>query len=188
MIVPVFFWSCCFLLVGVLLADLAYRRYASKKIQGIIENVPTFAAIPTPSIPDYEVLPIQTRDDLILEACIHHPIGPPRGIVVFCPELNGNHWTVLHYGRALIESGFIVLSFDFRNQGRSQHSRAYQPIHWVTSHASKKPEISGTWLDRDWKDSFFEQLAPKKAFHKTYYDRRSVKTRQSSALLKATNR
>lgn len=117
-----------------LVVDFGYRHYASRRIRGIIENVPTFAAVPTPPVPEHDVLSITTEDGVVLEACIHWPDAPAIGVVVFCPELHGNHWTALHYGNALINAGFVLVAFDFRNQGNSQTCSQYQPIHWVTEH------------------------------------------------------
>lgn len=125
-------WIAAGIIVTGVVADFVYRQYASRRIKGIIENVPTFAAIPTSPVPDHEVFSIQTADGIQLQACLHLPSDTVRGVVIFCPELNGNHWTALHYASALVDSGFALLSFDFRNQGSSDHQPGYTPIHWVT--------------------------------------------------------
>lgn len=128
----VFLWVLVALAVVVVVADVLYRQYASRRIRGIIENVPTFAAVPTPPEPEHEVFTIQTVDGIDLQACLYEPDGAPRGVIVFCPELNGNHWTALNYAPALVKAGFVLLSFDFRNQGASGRKAGYEPIHWVT--------------------------------------------------------
>ena len=127
-----FVWTFVAVVLTAFVADFFYRRFASGRIRKIIEDVPTFAAIPTPPSPDVEVIRIPTEDNSFLEGCLHLPETDPAGLVLFCPELNGNHWTALHYGRALIDAGFAVLAFDFRNQGGSDCREDYAPIHWVT--------------------------------------------------------
>ena len=126
------FWTISGVTLALLLADYAYRRYASGRIRNIVENVPTFAAIPTSSIPNLKTFRVCTNDGIELEACLHLPDKQPSAVVLFCPELNGNHWTALHYARGLVDGGIAVLAFDFRNQGNSDHQKNYAPIHWVT--------------------------------------------------------
>lgn len=127
------------LATGVVVADYIYRRYASGRIQEIVENVPTFAAVPTPAIPDRPTFSVRTDDGCQLEGCVHLPSEPPVGVILFCPELNANHWTSLHYAPALIDAGFAVVSFNFRCQpgseaesGTARTPDGYRPIHWVT--------------------------------------------------------
>ncbi|MEQ9408860.1 MAG: alpha/beta fold hydrolase [Fuerstiella sp.] len=135
--------------LAVLTADLAYRRFATRRIQDIIENVPTFAAIPAPSRPDLRAIRIPTEDGLTLEASLDAPAHPPAGLVIFCPELNGNRWTARHYAEALVDAGFAVLAFDFRNQGASDHQPGYAPIHWVTEFELTDVQAVLNFVDSD---------------------------------------
>lgn len=127
-----YYWIVLSLPALLLAIDFGYRQFATRRIQAIIENVPTFAAVPASAPSGRDVVRIPTKDGLTLEGCLHLPTGEPQGIILFCPELNGNHWTGLTYGQALLDAGFAVLAFDFRNQGCSEHQSGYQPIHWVT--------------------------------------------------------
>ena len=119
-------------IAGGLLADFIYRRYASGKIREIVENVPTFAAVPTRPLSSATSFRISVDEDVELEACLHLPPVEPAGVILFCPELHGNHWTALHYCPALLDAGYALLAFDFRNQGNSSVQEGYDPIHWVT--------------------------------------------------------
>lgn len=128
------FWTALCVAAALLLCDYAYRQFASRRIRRIIENVPTFAAIPAPQSADVPTIRIRTDDGLLLSACLYQPDREPLGLILFCPELHGNRWTAMHYCGALVEAGLAVLAFDFRNQGGSDHASEYHPIHWVTEH------------------------------------------------------
>jgi pimeloyl-ACP methyl ester carboxylesterase len=52
--------------------------------------------------------------------------------VIFCPEFGANHWSALTYVEGLIDAGFAVCAFDFRNQGESDSLTGYSPLHWPT--------------------------------------------------------
>ncbi len=56
-----------------------------------------------------------------------------RGVVLFCHELNGNRNNVAPYLRSLLDSGFDVLAFDFRNHGESDKTLYGQPTPWMTT-------------------------------------------------------
>ncbi len=53
--------------------------------------------------------------------------------MLFCHELNGTRQSVTPYVNSLVESGFEVLAFDFRNHGKSDSSYKGQPTPWVTT-------------------------------------------------------
>jgi pimeloyl-ACP methyl ester carboxylesterase len=116
------------------LCDYWYHRYASKRIQGIIESVMPDGA--TLSVPDLSatLISIPTSDGLNLSGSLYYPTADSPGLVVFLPELNSDHWTAMTYARALTSAGFAVLSFDFRGQGNSDSYDGYEPSHWVTEY------------------------------------------------------
>ena len=143
-----YFWIVLSLPALLLAFDFGYRLYASRRIQTIIENAPTFAAVPTPAQSDLAVVQISTKDGQTLEGCLHLPNGSPHGVILFCPELNGNHWTGLSYGQALLDAGFALLAFDFRNQGHSDHQPGYEPIHWVTEFELTDIESVLAWIQQ----------------------------------------
>lgn len=121
--------------VVVLLAltmDFAYRQYASRRICGIIENVPPFGLIEISNSPDAISFRIPVPGGQSLSACLYAAVGPPAGLVIFCPEMNGSHHTALRYCEALPQAGFAVLSFAFRSQGDSDTIPDYEPNQWIT--------------------------------------------------------
>lgn len=103
------------------------------KIVPIFEHRPAFGVEPAPPDPDAEPISFPTTDGLLLRGALHRsPQQPPRGLVIFCPEMNGNHWSALAYAGCLHEAGFDVLAFDFRNQGESDRAKNYDPLHWLS--------------------------------------------------------
>lgn len=117
-------------------ADTMYRRFAAARIRKVFENVPPFGVVPAEFSPHARQLTIRTADGLTLSGSLHPPASgqTARGLILFCPELNGNRWMATHYCHGLLENGFAVLSFDFRNQGESECQDGYTPIHWVTEY------------------------------------------------------
>jgi len=121
------------IVVGVV-TDYLFHRYVTKRIREVFETVPPFGVVPAEESSDARLVRIPTADGLTLTGSIHPPLSgePPRAIVIFCPELNGNHWMAAHYCHGLLAQGFSVVSFDFRNQGASDCMDGYTPIHWTT--------------------------------------------------------
>ncbi len=113
-----------------------FRRFAARRIRKIFEDVPPFGVVPTELSPGARRLSITTSDGLTLSGSLHPPVDEqtPRGLVIFFPELNGNQFMATHYCHSLLEHGFTVLSFDFRNQGESESQDGYTPIHWITEY------------------------------------------------------
>lgn len=118
------------------LVDTTFRRFAASRIRDIFENVPPFGVVPAEISPNARQLKIRTQDGLTLAGSLHPPASgkTARGLIIFCPELNGNHWMATHYCHSLLQQEFAVLSFDFRNQGESEHQSDYSPIHWITEY------------------------------------------------------
>ncbi len=116
-------------------AELVFRRYVVARVCDVFEEVPPFGVIPAEESPDAETFSVQTSDGMTLRGSLHLPkSGRPIGLVVFCPELNGNHWMASHYCHGLLQNQFAVLGFDFRGQGSSDPDPNYTPIHWVTEY------------------------------------------------------
>lgn len=128
-------WIALFCIAAVVAIEQAFRRWVTPRIQGIFENVPPFnVAIEQPD-ENAERISITTSDGMTLRGClINGDRGHSRGLVLFLPELRGNHWMVRRYCDSLIQAGYIILSFDFRNQGESDSMPGYVPIHWVTEY------------------------------------------------------
>ncbi len=123
------------ILAGLLVLDVIIQTAGLIAILPLLERSPPFAVEPTAPAPAAERVSFCTPDGLTLHASLHLPLdGQPTGTVIFCPELGGDHWSATWYCRALMEAGFAVLAFDFRNQGQSEKMPGYVPIHWLTEY------------------------------------------------------
>lgn len=124
----------CFVIL-VVLADVAYRIYASVRIRHLVENVPPFGVIEDRRDVACETVTITVTDSTTerqLAVSVYQPKTQAEAVVVFCHELDGNRWTAMSYIEALLSSGITVVSFDFCNHGDSSKIDNYIPIHWVT--------------------------------------------------------
>lgn len=117
------------------LLDWTLRRFASRRIADIFENVPPFNVVADGEQPQARQIRIPTSDGLQLAGSVLWPERTcPLGLVIFFPELRGNHWMAKRYCESLLNEGFAILGFDFRNQGHSDFSPEYSPIHWITEY------------------------------------------------------
>lgn len=131
-----------------LLVDVAIRILTITLVLPIFERRPPFNVRPATPAPDAEFVQFPTADGLTLAGSLHWPIGEPRGVIVFCPEFCGSHWSALDYAEALVDAGFLLFAFDFRNQGESDFEPGYRPTHWLTER-----EISDTLSALDYLSS-----------------------------------
>lgn len=123
------------IILFVLVVDILLRFYFGRKALELLEKSPPFhveAIRPQKQATPFQV---ETSDGLTLRGGIYHPEDDsPRGLIVFCAETIGTHWSAVKYCQALIDAGFIVVSFDFRNQGESDFLPGYDSRHWVTEY------------------------------------------------------
>ncbi len=83
--------------------------------------------------PRAERVLIETTDELTLHGSLYLPADQsPRGLILFCHELGGDHWSALGYAGGLYRAGFAILAFDFRGHGQSDRMFGYEPLHWMT--------------------------------------------------------
>jgi len=128
-------WIALILLAALVATDRCFRRWVTPRIQNIFENVPPFNVATEKPLVDAECVSIVTSDGVTLQgSLINGHLPDPRGLLLFLPELRGNHWMARRYCEALIHFGYVVLAFDFRNQGESDSMPGYSPIHWVTEY------------------------------------------------------
>jgi len=74
-----------------------------------------------------------TRDGLRLRGTyVRRRTVERRGAVVFCHEFGGDRHVAAPYVAGLLEEGFDVFAFDFRNHGQSEHMTGYAPRTWAT--------------------------------------------------------
>ncbi len=120
-------------LIVLVLLDLLIHLVYVRIVLRIFETKPPFSVASTPSDPQAELVSCVTRDGITLRGSIHSPTTKSaKGVVLFCPELEGSHWSAGVYARGLLDSGFQVVAFDFRSQGESDHQPGYAPLHWPT--------------------------------------------------------
>jgi len=58
----------------------------------------------------------------------------PQGLILFCHPFKSTGKIALFQCRGLLEAGFAVFSFDFRNHGESDIDPDYHSIHWLSDH------------------------------------------------------
>jgi len=126
-------WISLIGIAAVAACDLMFRRYVTPRICDIFENVPPFNVVTENPVDTAETISIITADGVNLKGClINGHLRDAKGLILFLPEMRGNHWMAKRYCAALIEQGYMVLSVDFRSQGESASLPGYSPIHWVT--------------------------------------------------------
>lgn len=124
------------IIAGLLLLEVIVQFYFARVMLRDFESKLTSLKA-SPIEPDAVAEPIEftTADGITLRGSLHGNVDrSPRGLIIFCPELNGGHWSAAEYCRGPIEAGFLVLSFDFGDQGESDSRTGYEPLHWLTDH------------------------------------------------------
>jgi uncharacterized protein len=142
------------LIVGVactfLIGERVFRRIVTPQIADIFENVPPFNVVPVPPAPDAVRVTFPTADGLQLTgSLLNAGRKEAPGLVLFLPELRGTHWMASRYCETLLERGFVVFSFDFRNQGESESCGSYAPIHWLTEFEMKDVAAAMEFIESD---------------------------------------
>jgi len=56
----------------------------------------------------------------------------PKGIIIFGHEFASDRLSCARYCRALLEAGYDIFSFDFREHGKSSREEHYQPRQWAS--------------------------------------------------------
>ena len=122
--------------VLLVLADLAVHLLYALLLVRRFQLPPEFKVQPAPvDGPPFEPLKIPTTDGLFLAGGAYYPHdGHPIGVVVFCPETGGRFDTAENYLTSLIDAGFAVVSFSFRNQAPSDTLPGYRATHWVSNY------------------------------------------------------
>lgn len=137
------------ILLCVLIVDLAVRAFYVRMILPQFESKPLFNVIPHPADPDTEPVSVVTEDGVTLRGGLYRgTTSPPRGLILFFPELDGTHASAQFYAAGLIEAGFHVLAFDFRGQGESDPYEGYEPKHWPTTFELKDVAAIFRYLDQ----------------------------------------
>jgi len=143
-----------YLVIGIvaciLLLDRGFRSYVSPQIRDIFENVPPFNVNVEPENAAARRVEFTTADGIQLRgSLLNADLKDVAGLVLFFPELHGNHWMAQRYCEAFIKERFAVLSFDFRNQGQSDSMKGYSPIHWMTEFEMADVEAALEFVESD---------------------------------------
>ena len=115
-----------------LLIDIAIRVATLRIVLPIFERRPPFHVRQATPNPRAIRVRFPSTDRLMLAGSLLMPAGRPHGLIVFCPEFGGSHQSGAAYLGGLVEAGFALFAFDFRNQGESDHEPGYAPTHWLT--------------------------------------------------------
>jgi len=140
---------------GLVVLDVVIQAALVRLIVPWFENGPPFQVPFSEEDGRAEKIEIETADGLVLQGSLFHHEGfTPRGVIIFCHEFTGSHWTAMAYCEGLYRAGFDILSFDFRNHGDSDVQDGYVPLHWISEHemtdvqaaidyTAARPELSG---------------------------------------------
>jgi uncharacterized protein len=93
--------------------------------------------VPEPSSPPLpgEECEFRTADGLTLRGTYLKTTAPVRrGVIMFGHELNGDRWNAVPYVTPLLETGYDVLTFDFRNHGTSDAPPATVLKPWINEY------------------------------------------------------
>ena len=128
------------IVAGVLLANLMLHLGFALLVRPFFERAVPFNVEPSEPDSRAERISFKARDGITLRGSLYaRPEEESRGLILFCPEHCGDHWSAMNYCAGLWDAGFDILSFAFRNQGESDSLPGYAPRHWLTSH-----EVSDT--------------------------------------------
>lgn len=122
-------------IVVLLIFDLIVRVIYVRLVLRVFEAKPPFSAPMLPPDPTAEQITFSTPNGLVLRGSLYRqPVENSRGLILFCPEMDGSHWSAMSYCHGLVENGFQVMAFDFRGQGESDPQPGYTPNHWPTKY------------------------------------------------------
>lgn len=113
--------------------DIGIHIFSIYVILPIFERRPPFGIRPAAPDPDAEQIEFPTANGMTLRGSLYKPKNSPsKGMILFCPEFGGIHWSAKWYAAGLMDAGFTVLSFDFRNIGSSDQIPNYKATHWLS--------------------------------------------------------
>ncbi|GBD36093.1 hypothetical protein HRbin36_01213 [bacterium HR36] len=111
-----------------------FLRYVGIIVR-IFQEKPIFIIPRGDPIPEAEDVMFPTTDGLRLAGSyLHTPCERRLGVVLFGTEYGSNRWSCLQYCRQLLEEGFDIFTFEFRNCGDSECLPDYEPLQWVTNY------------------------------------------------------
>ena len=131
-----------------LLAFLGYIWIRYSPIIGrIFEDAPVFQPLRAEPIRDGEDVRFPTADGFSLAGTYYSTRAPARaGVVVFCHEFLGDRGSASVYVQSLLELGFDLFTFDFRNHGESESEPGYSPLQWVSNRETRDLKAALAYL------------------------------------------
>ena len=119
--------------VLILAERILIRRVVVPSVAGILEKAPAFRVVPGRPDPRAQHVTFQTTDGISLTGSLWNGDRQDvQGLILYLPEMDGNHWMAPQYCDALTADGYAVFSFDFRGQGDSQRPAGFTASHWLT--------------------------------------------------------
>lgn len=117
------------------IALIAVQLGINRSVMRMLEQSPPLHAIENDPAPEAEPFLFQTDDGLELQGAVYPPTDQsPRGLVLFFHELGGDQWSASSYCDGLLNAGFAVATFAFRNHGNSERLSDYDALHWLSEH------------------------------------------------------
>lgn len=126
-------WSLLGLLLLLVVAHVvAWALYVPIAVR-IFDESPWLSCKREDPIEDGEHITFSARDGHRLEGTYLATTRRQRlGVILYCHELMGDRWNAVPYVASLLDEGYDVFTFDFRNHGDSDASPNYQPMPWTT--------------------------------------------------------
>ena len=116
----------------VILTAITWLLYVPLVVR-VFGEAPWLMAEASPPLDEGEECEFPTSDCLTLRGTYLQTSALTRvGVVAFCHELTAERSSAMRYVRDLLDRGYDVLAFDFRNHGASDRLPNYHPMPWVT--------------------------------------------------------
>lgn len=124
-------------LIGVITLLLVVHAVMLSRVLRVVlpmfENAPPFNVKQTVADPSADRIEFPTTNGLVIRGSLwRRQEGESQGVIIFCHEFGGDHWSATSYCAGLLDAGFEILAFDFRNHGESDVMPGYAPLHWLT--------------------------------------------------------
>lgn len=112
----------------------------------ILQETPPLACAAGEAIPGEDIR-FPTTSGLTLSGCyLKTPASQRLGVILFGIEFRSSRWSCVPYCRLLLDSGFDVFAFEYRNQGESDSQPGYEPLQWVTDHETADMQSALAYL------------------------------------------
>lgn len=125
------------LVLLIIIPWLILRKYVHIALNIVKDTVPPLSMGPRDFIRlEGKVVEFRAFDGIRLQGMFlyGHPDMRPRGTIVFAHEFKSDMYSAARYCQGLLDAGYDVFSFDFRNHGGSSYEENYNPLQWCTDH------------------------------------------------------